>query len=312
MFTYCFGDGTRQDRIISEYITNHRNAKRADYLYFFGNSLTTLPRIFKALYDSSFYKLNLLNGYCNASEPIHKNKCNVTGLFGVNLSNAVSLPKSAVNLPERLINIPKEKFTYDLYVNDFKKKYANFRKSTLQDMFYINNRGKSHYACESEATNRYCNSFDILYDPINIYLVKNSPFKDNDIDSGALSVDIMSEIDKPLALFPYDNRAIPKFKQYDDEPLLNCFEKFIFPEIQLESLKAFPMKADTTGFDILGEDKWIPYDSILKLDVFEEFFDVYPFLRKLATEKTNMREIIIYYVLGCHFLQNYRKHKLII
>ena len=56
------------------------------------------------------------------------------------------------------------------------------KKTSLLDIFYLNNRGLSHYSCHSLCDNKYGNSFDILYDPINIELVSKCPYTDHEIN----------------------------------------------------------------------------------------------------------------------------------
>ena len=223
VYYYCYGDGKRQDRLVSEYIIERFKLKKGKRIPVVGNKVKTVGDILQCIEDSNSHKLNL-NLYINS--PINNNCCNLTGYYGANICGGIPIDIPSFINGEKIY--PNE---YN-YISDFKTYYSNLRSTTINDLFYVNNRGLSHYSCHSIANNKYGNSFDILIDPINLKLVEKCPYTDYNINRNSITIDLIFQINDKLALLPYDNRIIPLFKKFENIPEFNCFTKHIFDEKQ--------------------------------------------------------------------------------
>ena len=227
IYHYCYGTGIYQDRLVSEYIIKKFNLNSKKDVHVVGNKPNRIKNILKCIEETSCQK-PYLNLYIDGK--INNRICNITGYYGANVSDGTQSEYMKMNNTPHFLksNFYKNNYNYFKYYDLFKNEYKYLRNSYRADLFYLNNRGVSHYACHSIIDNNYGNSFDILIDPINIELVKMCPFLDYHIDKSALSVDIIYRINKELALLPYDNRIIPKYRNFENMPTFNCFEKHIF------------------------------------------------------------------------------------
>tara|TARA_B110000908_G_scaffold125909_1_gene147655 strand:+ start:4804 stop:6273 length:1470 start_codon:yes stop_codon:yes gene_type:complete len=231
---YVYGNGASQSRLIFEEILRARSISPASSIRFVGQPLNCTPRIVKGLHDSNFLKLDNLNTYMNGSLCDNENYCKITGYYGANVCGGVVLPPPNTALNSRLSKVPEGLFTYHDYVDDFAKRNGELRPAAFNDRFYINNRGKGHYAAHSIADNKNVDSVDILYDFINLLLVEKCPYSDSEIDKNAISIDLIYKNDKQLALFPYDDRKVPKYRHFENIPLINCFDGFSFKHQKLQ------------------------------------------------------------------------------
>jgi hypothetical protein len=263
IFCYCYGDGTRQDRLVSEYIINEYNLKKPENIPFAGNHINNSSRIFKSLLESNFYKFNALNTYTD--NHINKNICKVTGYYGANVSGSVQLPcENNFKFKFKNSNIDINYFTHFDYVKMFKNEYMNIGECNRRDIFYVNNRGLSHYSCHSICDNKHSNSFDILYDPINLELVKKCPYSTNDIDKNAITVDLIYSVNQNLALLPYNDRIIPRYNTFKNIPDFNCFERNIFAD-----------NLNVTNFNFVRpHTDFLPFDFLNKTDISVDFTDI--------------------------------------
>lgn len=305
-YCYCYGDGSNQNRLFFDEIVNSLNLKKSHDIPFVGQSLSNSALIFKGLVDSNFRKLNNLNTYVNSDDFVSPEKCKVTGYYGANISGGVVLPPLDTDKNSRTNFIDKSYYTYHNYVVDMKNRHSGLRRAAFNDLFYINNRGPSHYGAHSIADNKKCNSYDILYDPINIYLVRSCPYDDNFIDRNAISIDLIYENHRMLALFPYDGRKIPKYRNFDDVPLINCFSGYTFPSRDVSAISYVKGRVDCGKYDILKKgDKGATIHDMLNYSDFDSFFEKYDFLKKDPTANRVTENIILYYALSFYYLNNY-------
>ena len=177
VYSYVYGDGKSQNRLIFERILKARKQSPVEKIEFVGQPLNTAERIIKGVIDSNFMKLNTLNTYMNSSVEFEKSKCKVTGYYGANVCGGVVLPPSDTSKNPRLENFIPEIFDYHDYIEYFKQRHGHRRRTSFNDFFYINNRGKGHYSAHSLADNQHVASVDILYDYINLILVEKCPIK---------------------------------------------------------------------------------------------------------------------------------------
>jgi hypothetical protein len=307
-YHYCYGDGNSQNRLFFEQITSKFNLRKSDPILFCGANLNNSSLIFRGLYDSNCRKLNNLNTYMNSNEFINTNKCKITGYYGANISGGVVLPPKDTTSNPRINLIPPEHFTYHDYVNDFKNRHKNLRRCNFNDLFYINNRGQSHYAAHSIADNLKCNSFDILYDPINFELVKNCPYSDEEIDKNAISVDLIHINNIQLALFPYDSRKIPAYKKFENVPLISCFDHIEFPKNSLGHMSMSRPIVDIEKFDILNKGHEFQNQiSMLQYKELDDFFVAHPFLRYLREDNSITASIVLFYAFATILIQSRNK-----
>lgn len=252
---YVYGDGTSQNRLIFERITSKFNINKSESIPFKGRTLNTAGLMAKGLVDSNFMKFNNLNTYVNSGDFLDKNICKITGYYGVNISGNMGLPPE-----EKLLKYNKKTekfntnlFSYHDYIKNFKEVHKKKRPINYKDIFYLNNRGASHYAAHSLADNKYCNSYDILYDPLNLLLADKSPYLDDYVVKKVLSVDIISDINEELALFPYDSRKIPVFKNFKKNQPINCFTGFDYKIENLSSMNFMNHNVDISEYDFIED-----------------------------------------------------------
>lgn len=299
IYCYVLGDGSSQNRLYYENICNSLNLNKCERIEFSGQNLSNSSLIFRALYDSNFRKFYNLNTYMNSDDFILDRKCKITGYYGANVCGGISFPPVDTTKHIRTNLIPAENFTYHDYVKLIKNKYDTLRSAALKDIFYLNNRGPSHYAAHSIADNLKCNSFDILYDPINLELVKKCPYKNSDIDRNAISIDLIYLNNPLLALFPYDDRKIPMYREFNNIPLLNCFSGLKFSELDIPRIRTVRPTVDIDLFDILNKgDKHTDISSMLNYEEFGDFFVKHPFLHHLKQDNTTTSTIVLYYILS--------------
>jgi len=302
--SYVYGDGKSQNRLIFEHLLAARKQKSVTEIEFVGQPLNTAERIIKGLIDSNFMKLNTLNTYMNAEIESKQEKCKITGYYGANVCGGVVLPPSDIKKNQRLKSYEPELFDYHDYVEHFKSRHGFRRRTSFNDYFYINNRGKGHYAAHSLADNRNISSIDILYDYINILLVEKCPYTDFEIDKNAISIDLIYEFDKQLALFPYDSRKIPKFKEFPETPLINCFDGY---EFSSQDLPDFDIKRPTLTInqkiiDFVDNSNIKGYD-FAQSTRFKEEVERFPMFIPVVNTVGAQSDIIRYYILAKLFLE---------
>ncbi|WP_341218386.1 hypothetical protein [Neptunomonas phycophila] len=307
-FAYVYGNGENQNRLIFEELTRARAIKKVSEIKLVGKPLNSPATICKGLIDTSFLKLNNLNTYMNASFDESDKVCKVTGYYGANVCGGVVLPPENTIENPRLSLIPSECFTYHDYVAKFKEININKRKASFSDLFYINNRGKSHYASHSLADNKNINSVDILYDYINILLVDKCPYPDVMIDKNAISIDLISLNDHQLALFPYDSRKIPKYRDFDNIPIINCFDGYNFLSRDLENFKVshpvlnIGLDEIYEGFNAFGTIK-----DMLGSKAFDDFFNEHSYFGYLRNKNDIQAGIFLYYCISVVYFNSLKK-----
>lgn len=296
---YVYGDGNSQNRLIFEEILSMTNKLAVNSIKTIGAPISNSSRIIRSLYDMNYFKLNNVNTYMNGAINSNITLCKVTGYYGANISGGVGLPPEDTRSNKRLSKIPSELFTYHEYVNRFKEKNSSLRKASLGDQFYINNRGKSHYAAHSLADNKNINSADILYDFINLLLVEKCPYTDNDINRCAITVDLIYLNSPKLALFPYDDRKIPMYRAFKNVPNINCFEGFNFPPKLLNEMeKEYPI-LDDRETDLLGSKKLTENIlSIFQNEKVQKASYNYPELEYLTKQDDIQANIFLCFLLG--------------
>jgi len=304
-YCYCYGNGESSNRLFFEQIVTELNLKISDNIPFVGRSLSNSSLIIKGLIDSNFRKFNNLNTYVNSDDFMSPEKCKVTGYYGANISGGVALPPIDTDKNIRTKFIDKSYYTYHNYINDMKRKHHEYRKAAFNDLFYINNRGPSHYGSHSIADNKKCNSFDILYDPINIHLVRKCPYTDDHINRNAISIDLIYKNHKMLALFPYESRKIPKYREFKNIPLINCFNGFDFPKRTLAPIRYTKVAINTKPYDLLMKgDKHASIDEMLQYEEFNTFYEKYNFLKRVKYEDQTTSSIILFYMLSYFIVNN--------
>ncbi len=305
IYCYVYGDGDSQDRLCFESIVKSHNIKKVDKVVFAGQFLGNSSKIFKALYDTSCRKLNNLNTYMNSDEFVHGDKCKITGYYGANVCGSVVLPPSNTDENMRTSGISADNFTYHDYVNQMEEKYEGLRPTAFKDIFYLNNRGPSHFAAHSIADNLKSNSFDILYDPINIELVKKCPYEESEIDRNAISVDLIHINNPSLALHPYNSRQIPRYRDFSNIPSINAFDGYQFPKLDIYNMEFIRPDADSENFDFLkkGTD-WESVEAMLNYEELESFFRNYSFLEYLKEDNSVSSTVLLFYILGTKFFSD--------
>jgi hypothetical protein len=214
------------------------------------------------------------------------------------------LPPADTKKNERLKSYESELFDYHDYVEQFKSRHRFRRRTSFNDYFYINNRGKGHYAAHSLADNRNVASIDILYDYINILLVEKCPYTDFEIDKNAISIDLIYEFDSQLALFPYDSRKIPNFKEFSETPIINCFDGYEFPSQDLPdfNIKRPSIKLNENIIDFV-EDLNIKGYGFAQTTRFKEEVEKFPMFISAVDSAGAQSDIIRYYILAKLFLE---------
>ena len=297
IYHYCYGNVTRQDRLVSEYIIKKLNLNSKQDVHIVGNKTNRLKNILKCIEETSCQK-PYLNLYINGK--IDKKICNVTGYYGVHTPHTYRAFVKKFNNPHFL---KSDFYKNNCKYNDlFKNEYKYLRNANRADLFYTNNRGLSHYASHSIIDNNYGNSFDILIDPINIELVKKCQYCDNYIDRCVLSVDIIYKINKELALIPYDNRIIPKYRNFNDIPDFNCFEKHIFDvKPDFKDFNYIRPKPDEKYFGLFENEDESDLKKILEFKELSEIKEKHSFL--INSNITDYKKVFI--LCAIYYLQNY-------
>ncbi|PNP97628.1 hypothetical protein [Moraxella sp. RCAD0137] len=297
-----YGDGTSQNRLVFEEIVSSLDIQVANPERFIGQPLNNSSRVIGALARSSYMKLNNLTFYMNGLPHDTLKLCKITGYYGANIAGGVDLPYQSNIRNTRLESVPKDRFTYFKYVSDFVNKHKNLRPVALLDLFYINNRGKSHYAAHSLLDNIYASSVDILYDYINILLVRKAPYSDGDINKNAISVDLIYLQNPQLAMFPYDSRKIPEYRLFENIPLINCFKGYMFAHKNLKSfpvLRPSPNNDDKNFIRLTNEQGSEVCDvRLFTNDLIRERASHYPELKHLTKEYDIYSRIFLYYLLS--------------
>lgn len=296
---HVIGDGHSQDRLIFEELLSALNVKPVDKMRVLGRNPSNSASWFKTLGGVNYLKLNnnslCMNGTINLDYSI----CKITGYYGVNVSGGVGFPPKNTENNDRIKNIPSACFTYHDYVSDFRDRHKSIREAALNDRFYINNRGKSHYAAHSIVDNKYISSIDILYDFINLLLVEKCPYKDIDINKCAISVDLIYLKYPQLAMFPYNNRKIPKYRWFENIPLINCFDGYTFKYKELDSLPAELPKVDANSTDYLHAKNTVEsLSTLFEHNLIKSEVKKYPELDYLTKQYNIESYTFLFFLLG--------------
>jgi hypothetical protein len=302
---YVYGDGASQNRLIFNALTRFYGIEMASEIIFCGASLNSPSLLIKGLVDTNFRKLNNLDTYMNSNDFSFPNECKVTGYYGANVAGGVPGPPVDTTKNPRTSFIPSHHFDYHEYVDFMRGKYHGLRSAAFDDVFYINNRGQSHYAAHSIADNLKCNSFDVLYDPINLELVRKCPYTDIEIARNAISVDLICFNDAQLALFPYDSRSIPRFRNFENVPIINCFDGLNFREdLKIHAIPAARPIVESSQYNVLAKGtSYVPSDAMLNYGEFDHIFNKYDFLNSLRLNFDVNSGILLNYLLGRTALQ---------
>lgn len=296
---YVYGDGTSQNRLVFEQIVNSLRLRVSKNSPYVGKSLGSTALIIKGLVATNFRKLNNLNTYVNADRFVASSMCKVTGYYGANVCGGVSLPPGDLKKNGRTGKFRPELFSYHDYVDHMRRVHSGLSGPAFADIFYLNNRGPSHYAAHSVADNQRCNSYDILYDPINLFLVRSCPYTSEHINRNAITIDLIHENNSMLALFPYDSRKIPIYREFREVPLINCFDGFSFPERDLQPLVFVRHESDFRDFDILQEGgRHVTMDDILSNEVFHSFYSRYETLEEVKRADNLTKTVVAYFLLA--------------
>lgn len=305
IYAYVYGDGNNQNRLIFEELLNARNVKRVNEIKLVGKPLSSPKLICKGLIDSNFLKFNNLNTYMNAPFEGSEEICKITGYYGANVCGGVVLPPENTSSNARLDKIPPELFTYHQYVANFKSDNSDKRKAAFSDLFYINNRGKGHYSSHTLADNKNINSVDILYDYINLLLVQKCPYSDFMIDKNAISVDLIYLNDAQLALFPYDSRKIPRYREFNNVPLINCFDGYDFSK---KDLQPFPVSYPSPKIDLEeiydGFGSFGSIQEMLSNSAFDRIFEKFPSFLYLRKSNDIQAMIFLYYCIAVLYMES--------
>ncbi|HCG5122461.1 TPA: hypothetical protein NJ192_000221 [Vibrio parahaemolyticus] len=302
---YVYGNGENQNRLIFQEILSARNVSPVSKINFVGQPLNNPSRIIKGLVDSNFLKSNNLNTYMNGPLDSSENYCKITGYYGANVCGGVVLPPKDTKTNARIKMVPESLFTYHHYVEGFLERNSDLRASAFNDLFYINNRGKGHYAAHSIADNKNVSSIDILYDYINLILVKKCPYSDWEIDKNAISIDLIYGNDKQLALFPYDSRKIPKYKFFDNIPLINCFDGYTFPSKELKDFEFNMPRVDTSMYNLLNiREGFLSIKEMFNIAEIKELAGKYKGLDYLVEQNDIQANIFLYFILGELYLNS--------
>ena len=296
---YVYGDGRSQNRLVFEQLVASLRLRIAKDIPYVGKALSSTALIAKGLTATNFRKLNNLNTYVNADKFVAHNMCKVTGYYGANVSGGVGLPPTDPSRNKRTERFAPLSFSYHDYVSHMRRAHSELSPPAFADIFYLNNRGPAHYAAHSVADNLKCNSFDILYDPVNLFLVRSCPYTDDQINRNAVSIDLIYENNRMLALFPYDSRRIPVYRKFDEVPLINCFDGFTFAEQDLPPLSFIRHEASAREFDVLGQGaQSVSIDDILSNDAFRDFYDKYDSLVAVRQADSLTKMITAYFFLA--------------
>lgn len=296
---YVYGDGHSQNRLIFEELLNALDVKPVEKVRTSGRNPVNSAMWFKTLGGVNYLKLNnsslCMNGTINSDSTI----CKITGYYGANVSGGVGFPPKNTVDNDRTRNIPSSLFTYHNYVSDFRSKHKGLRAAALNDRFYINNRGKSHYAAHSIVDNKYISSVDILYDFINLLLVEKCPYEDMDINRCAISIDLIYLKHPQLAMFPYDDRKIPKYRWFENIPLINCFDSYTFKYRELERLPMELPNVDASSTDYLqAKDKIERVSMLFEHDLIKSELKKYPELAYLTKQYDIESSTFLFFLLG--------------
>lgn len=303
IYHYCYGDGKRQDRLVFEMIVSNFNLKKEQNIKIVGNKLHTYASCLKNIQSSNAYKLSMdlvFNG------KLEENICGVTGYYGVNICGSVNFPDiNNFNIKYKNI-LNHNNFNHFSYVENFIKNKSKFRHSVIKDLFYLNNRGLSHYSCHSILENKYGNTYDILYDPINLEIIQKCKYNDVYIDKNVVSVDVISRINSKLALLPYENRIIPTFKYFPVIPIINCFELNTFGiRLDVNEFNYIRPQEDQYNKMFLNDNKILNFNNIINEITDQGFIIKYKnFFNHVIINKFNNHRIISTWILGVLYLNN--------
>ena len=289
VYHYCYGNGTRQDRLVSEYIIKKMNLKSKIDIPIVGNKTNSLKHILKCIEETSCQK-PYLNLYINGK--INKNICNITGYFGEILGCS-----SIANT-----NNNEYKKCKQNYIDRIENYGYNKNEHELSESIYLNNISLSHFACHSIIDNIYGSSFDILIDPILNEITKKCSYERLHIIKKVILIDIMYKINPELAMIPYDNRVIPKYRHFENIPTFNCFDRHIFdvnPDIK--DFNYIRPKPHENNFGLFENENERDLKKILNFKELSELKTKYSFL--INSNITDYKKVFI--LCAIYYLQKY-------
>ncbi|NYS60323.1 hypothetical protein [Vreelandella salicampi] len=326
IFYYSFGLDS-QDRLCFEDLADKFGLRKTSKIRFFGSGIRNAAYRIKMIDDLNGIKLHTYGGYMNYDEPIDIKGCKLSGYFGEYIGH--KLPSAYISpedgsiikfphidaLPERAYKVANEYsmpfWTYNLECGRYKTS-----KRAVNQLFYLNNRGPSHFGMHSAADNVHDSSFNILYDPVAITVSEQSPYSDLENKEGATCVDLICSIaGLDFGLFPYEGRRIPRYREFDWVPEINCFDGYSFSARKVEQIqREHSIAPDLSHWDALGDsDKTSTSAEILNNKLFDTFFRDFPelaYLRNLqfTWPYRQHQEILCNFLLADYFYSGAWSH----
>lgn len=123
----------------------------------------------------------------------------------------------------------------------------------------------------------------------------------------AISIDLIYMNNPELALFPYDRRKIPKYKEFNNVPTINCFDGFMFKETVVERMNVIRPSVSIDKYDLLNRgSESISMLDLLKYEEIAYIFDKYPFLENIIQQNDIVNATrIVNYVLSIILLNKH-------
>lgn len=281
-----------QDRLCFEALTDKFELNKLTEIKYYGRAIQSVAYRARMIDDLNGIKLHSYGGYMNYGRTVGPQGCRLTGYFGEYIGHKLPFgnisPKDgtvirAPHIDNFPMSVLKEIEEYSVSFWNFNARHDRFGESEreINQLFYINSRGVSHFGMNSVSDNRYINSFNILYDPVALRVSELSPYTDNEDDKGATCIDLICKISGPeFALFPYESRKIPKYRNFDYVPEFNCFERHVFEHKELEPIKKVNYAMPEIGkWDMLKiPSSIVRAVDILNQNAFDDFFDDFPYL----------------------------------
>jgi hypothetical protein len=323
---YSFGSDS-QDRLCFEELSKKFDLPQISNIKYFGEGVVNAAYRMKMTDDLNGLKLHTYGGYMNYGSAVDDSGCKLTGYFGEYIgghkvpSACISPIDGSLVKASHVMQLPEYAYGYcDDYSLEFWKYHSKpdrygSSKRAINQLFYMNNRGASHFGMHSAADNVNDNSFNILYDPIALTLSEVSPYSDHENKEGATCIDLICKLGgEAFALYPYEGRKIPKYRDFNQVPDFNCFEKHIFEYREVNVVQREKLiHPSVAEYDLLGDSGSVTSNvDILKRSDFDAFFTEHGGFLYLREQQSTWalkqhQEILCNFLLANMFFRNKNK-----
>lgn len=298
VYYYSFGSDS-QDRLCFEDLADRFSLNKITKIKFFGAGVRNAAMRLKMVDDLNGIKLHTYGGYMNYDYPVDSGGCKLSGYFGEYLGH--KLPSAYISpenghvvmtdhikaLPDSAYKVAED-YSVPFYLKNSRSDIYGKSTRAITQLFYMNNRGPSHFGMHSVADNLHDCSYNVLYDPLALTLSELSPYSDAQNKDGATCIDLIAELGGlDFALFPYEGRKIPLYKDFGDIQKPNCFTGYRFEKRPVEQIsRIHNLVPDVSKYDLFGDSKvTASCYEILNREVFDIFFTTHSELAYLRREQ---------------------------